>query len=222
MRAQQMIGPRSVLAAFAAVGAVAFLRRWSLGYGATGLERAMSLPGDECIPAPDLASTRAITIDTSPDRVWPWLAQLGQGRAGFYSYTSLENLFGASIHNADRVAPQWQDVKVGNHVDLAPGMPLDVVVVEPGHALVLAGGVPAHSSPFTFSWAFVLLARDHGSCRLVVRERYGYTRRWSALMVEPTELVSLLMSQRMLRGIRDRAQTAAIAADTATAAGICS
>ena len=89
-------------------------------------------------------------------------------------------------------------------------MPLDVVVVDPGHALVLAGGVPitAQGSPFTFSWAFVLLAQGDSSCRLVVRARYGYTRSWSSLVVEPTELVSFLMSQRMLRGIRDRAEHA--------------
>jgi hypothetical protein len=217
VRALQKVGPRSVVAALTIAGGIGALRRWSLGHGATDDERAMPLPGDDQVPEPNLVATRAITIHVSPARVWPWLVQLGQGRAGFYSYTALENLFGADLHNADQVDPQWQNLAVGDAVNLAPGMPLDAVVVEPDHALVLGGGVPTTGSgpPFTFSWAFVLLAAGDDACRLVVRERYGYTRRWSALVVEPTELVSFLMSQRMLRGIRDRAERPLAAASPA-------
>jgi hypothetical protein len=81
--------------------------------------------------------------------------------------------------------------------------------MEPGRALVLRGGVPIGRTPppYDFTWAFVLRDQADGT-RLVVRERYGYSRRWARLLVEPAELVSFLMSQRMLRGIKERAERA--------------
>jgi len=202
------LGLRVALPLVALAAGSSALRRWSLRFGATGDEAALSLPGDDRVPRPDLTATRAVTIAATPERVWPWIAQLGQGRGGFYSYTWLENLAGAKIKNADEVIPLWQDPAVGEQVNLAPGTALDVVLVDPGRALVLVGGIPiaGAGSPFEFSWAFVLLEAGDGTCRLVVRERYGYTRRWSALMVEPTEMVSFLMTQRMLRGIKERAE----------------
>lgn len=210
-RTPQGLALRVLLPLVAAVAGTLVLRRWSLRFGATDDELALSLPGDDRVPHPDLESTRATSISVRSEEVWPWIAQLGQGRGGFYSYTRLENLGGADIRNADTIVPLWQDVAVGEQVNLAPGVALDVFLVEPGRALVLVGGIPiaGAGSPFDFSWAFVLLDTGDGTCRLVVRERYGYTRRWSALMVEPTEMVSFLMSQRMLRGIKDRAEHSA-------------
>jgi hypothetical protein len=153
-------------------------------------------------------ATRAITVHAPADQVWPWIAQLGQGRGGFYSYDVLENLVGCDIHSADRVVAEWQDLKAGDQVKLAPEVGLGVSVVEPGRALVLRGGVPMGEvpPPYDFTWAFVLRQQPDGTTRLVVRERYGYTRRWAPLLVEPVAVVAFVMSQRMLRGIRDRAQ----------------
>jgi hypothetical protein len=61
------------------------------------------------------------------------------------------------------------------------------------------------AAPYDFTWSFVVHAAAHGTSRLVVRERYAYTRWWSALLVEPVQVVSFLMS-RMLRRIRQRAE----------------
>ena len=189
----------------ASVGAAVVLRRWALRFGTTVDERLDTLPGDDQVPFPDLVATRAVTIAAAADRVWPWVVQIGQGRGGFYSYSSLENLVGANIHNADRIASAWQDLHVGDQVLLAQNMPLDVVHVDPGHALVL-GGTDQPGSPVLFSWSFVLRGLPDGCTRLLVRERYGYVRPWARLVVEPTSLVSFLMSQRMLRGIKERAE----------------
>ena len=60
--------------------------------------------------------------------------------------------------------------------------------------------------PYDFTWAFIVCAREDGTTRLVVRERYEYTRWWSSLLVEPVQLISFIMSQRMLRGIKHRAE----------------
>src|SRR6266542_3276405 len=93
---------------------------------------------------------------------------------------------------------------------LHPEVGLGVAVVEQGRALVLRGGVPmgAAPPPYDFTWAFVVRERPDGTTRLLVRERYAYTRRWAPFLVEPVAVVAFVMSQRMLRGIRDRAERA--------------
>ena len=181
-----------------------------LSWGATDQESAEPLPGDHLIENADLSATRAITIRASADQVWPWIAQLGQGRGGFYSYDFLENLVGCDIHSANRIVPEWQDVRVGDEVKFSPEVGLVVALLEPGRSLVLRGGVPLGNtaSPYDFTWAFTLRDDPEGT-RLLVRERYAYTRTWARFLVEPVEAVSFVMSQKMLRGIRDRAERAA-------------
>jgi hypothetical protein len=209
MRPRNVIGPRTFTLGTAVV-VLAVIRNRSMRWGATHDEQHQVLPGDELMTRTDLESTRAVTIRATPDRVWPWLAQLGQGRGGLYSYDRLENLIGCDIHSSDVVLPQWQQIAEGDQVKLAPQLALDVARVDQGTALVLRGGIPMGSTapPFDFSWAFVLQRDADGGTRLLVRERYRYTRRWAALIVEPTELVSLVMSTRMLRGIKQRAEDA--------------
>jgi hypothetical protein len=205
---------RAAAAGTAVIGSAAayFLavRPWQLRWGATDEERGATLDGDDLLPNPDLVATRAITVHALADQVWPWIAQLGQGRGGFYSYDALENLVGCDIHSADRVVPEWQDLEVGDQVHLHPEVELGVAVVEPGRALVLRGGVPmgAVPPPYDFTWAFVVGEQPDGTTRLLVRERYTYTQRWAPFLVEPVAVVAFVMSQRMLRGIRDRAERA--------------
>jgi hypothetical protein len=183
------------------------VRLWQLRWGTTNEERDATLTGDDLIPTPDLMATRAITVHARADQVWPWIAQLGQGRGGFYSYDALENLVGCHIHSADRVVPEWQGVKVGDQVKLHPEVGLGVAVVEPGRALVLRGGVPMGTvpPPYDTTWAFVLHEQPDGTTRLLVRERYAYLKRWAGFLVEPVAVVAFVMTQRMLRGIRDHA-----------------
>ena len=155
------------------------------------------------------STTRAITITTPADQVWPWIAQLGQGRGGFYSYDWLENLVAhIDIHNADQIVPEWQHLAVGSEVRLAPQLPLQVAALDVGRALVLRGKVAVGQAapPYDFTWSFVLLPQPDGATRLVVRERYAYTHRWAALIVQPAQLVSRFMSPEMLRGIKTRAE----------------
>jgi hypothetical protein len=130
------------------------------------------------------------------------------GPGGFYSYDALENLVGCHIHSADQIVPEWQAITVGDQVNLHPEVGLGVAVVEPGRALVLRGGVPmgAVAPPYDFTWAFVLQEQPEGTTRLLVRERYAYTQQWAPLLVEPVAVVAFVMTQRMLRGIRERAE----------------
>jgi hypothetical protein len=199
----------SVIAIGAAAAAyIRLARPRQLRWGATDQESDGSLPGDDLIANPDLTATRAITVHTSADQVWPWIAQLGQGRGGFYSYDVLENLVGCDIHSADQIVPQWQTITVGDQVKLHPEVGLAVAALERGRSLVLRGGVPIGntSPPYDFTWAFVLQEQPDGTTRLLVRERYAYTQQWAPFLVEPVAVVSFVMSHKMLRGIRDRAE----------------
>ncbi|WP_448006378.1 SRPBCC family protein [Agromyces bauzanensis] len=201
----------AVVGAF--VGAFALVRRASLRWGASDDELRMALPGDDLLPAPDLVATRAISIAAPPADVWPWIAQLGQNRGGFSTYDWLENLVGVDIRTADRIVPDLRVQGVGDTVNLAPEVALEVVALETERHLVLRGAVAVDGTgagaPYDFTWAFVLLRRFDGSTRLVVRERYAYLTGWAAALVEPVEMVSFLMTERMLRGIRDRAERTA-------------
>jgi hypothetical protein len=198
----------SLLTSMTVVAAAATLRRWQLRWGATHAEITTPLAGDELIAEPDLTATRAITIHAGADDVWPWIVQLGQGRGGFYSYDALENLIGCDIHSARQVNPDWQHLDVGDAVRLAPELALKVAVAKPPRTLVLRGGVMPGTTvaPYDFTWTFDLSPVSPTTTRLVVRERYAYTRWWARLMVEPLTVVSFLMSRRMLHGIRDRTE----------------
>jgi hypothetical protein len=182
----------ATLAATVAYAAVALplMRRW----GATDAEIAAPLPGDETVAAGGIRQTHAITIDAPADEVWPWVAQIGQDRGGFYSYAWLENLAGCRMHNAERIHPEWQSRAVGDTVLLHPGSGLKVVRWEPGRALVLEGGWSLHVAP-------------HGPrrCRLIARFRAprGLAGSGYALALE---LPHFLMERRMLLTIKRRAE----------------
>jgi hypothetical protein len=176
------------------------------------------MPGDGLVPHPALGYTRAITIQAPPERVWPWLVQIGQGRGGLYSFDGLENLVGCRVHSADRVLPEFQQLVVGDLIRLGPaGYPcFRVDQVEPGAALVLVGADPnpphRAASPDcpagTATWQWQLRPTpDTQGTRLLTRQRLSYppTTVMSVMwhLVEP---VAFVMERRMLRGIKQRAE----------------
>ena len=91
-------------------------RHWHLRWGATDAEVAAAMPGDELVEHPSFNTTRAITIDAPPEEVWPWLVQIGYGKAGFYSYDLFDN---AGRPSAERILPEHQDPAIGDWVPMA-------------------------------------------------------------------------------------------------------
>jgi hypothetical protein len=207
-------GAGAIVVAASGSAALAFTgRRRLLRWGATDAEIEETQPGDELIVDANVTATRAITVRRSPAAVWPWVAQLGQGRGGFYSYDWLENVLGFDIHSADRVVSEWQQIEVGDEVRLAATVGLKAAIVEPGRALVLQGSLPlARRPPFESTWAFILCEQPDGTTRLISRERYGYSRWWAPFVVEPTQAASFVMSRKMLLGIRERAERVPVSA----------
>ncbi len=208
--AKRGIGVWRVVCGFAALGAVVaaayplVVRPWHLRWGASDAEVSATLPGDDIVPRPVYQYTRAITVDAPPEAVWPWLAQMGQGRGGLYSYDWLENLAGCDIHSADRILPEFQNPRVGDTFRLyregGGPPPLTVARVEPNRAFVLAGGE-------VYSWAFVLQPIDRGHTRLLERARAYAEPAWLAPLMN-VEPIDFLMSQKMLWGIKERVEAA--------------
>ncbi|HEX9034301.1 MAG TPA: hypothetical protein VF834_20850 [Streptosporangiaceae bacterium] len=178
-------------------------RNRCLTWGATADEVAMNLPGDELLPDADIVTTRAVAISAPPSRIWPWLVQMGSGRAGAYTYDWIENLLGLDMHSADVILPQFQDVSQGDEFPFGPmGGTMRVEILDPERVCAW------HYTEGDWVWILALLP-DDGTTRLVSRNRINIpaaspsARATWAMLMEPG---SLLMERKMLRGIKDRAE----------------
>lgn len=189
-----------------------FSRIWYNRWGATEEECEKSLPGDEYVPSPKLSYTRAITINASPAAVWPWLVQMGQGRGGLYSYDSLENLVGCDIHSADRIIPEYQHLKVGDHVLFGPEekkFPGQVVAeIQPERVIIMFGLDPVkRQAEKSATWVFFVDVQADGTTRLLVRARNGYAPGLANhILWHITEPLTFVMERKMLRGIKARVE----------------
>jgi len=194
-----------------------FLRGRRSQWGVSTEVATRKYPGDELVAAPRWSWTHGIEIDAPAAEVWPWVAQLGADRGGFYSYQWLENVAGCELHNAEAVHPEWE-ARVGDRLVLHPDMAsLPVVACEPGSWFV-AYAAPdesahAESRPWVAaSWLFHIEALAEDRCRLVSRYRADCSDdlvsslRFGPTLVEP---VGFAMDRRMLLGIKGRAERAA-------------
>lgn len=178
------------------------------GWGSTPAEYAMALPGDAPDRNPALEIQHAVTVNAPPEAVWPWLVQLGQDRAGFYSYDWLERAFGVDVRNVREIRPEWQDRQPGDRVRATqPGyfgnllgrdLGWTVRDVQPARALVLQ------------NWgAFVLQPTAEGGTRFIIRTRVGdpSARPWmAALDMLAFELPHFIMERRMMLQIKALAE----------------
>jgi hypothetical protein len=201
---------------------------------ATTLEKRRPLPVDAIIPEPIFASTHAITIDAPPEQVWPWIAQMGAGRAGWYSWDAIDN---GGTPSATSRMPAFQTVVSGDVMPAVPGAKGAFVVaaVDPPRDLVLT--VPDGRGGNAVAWEHVLELLPGGRTRLIVRGRASspwlalaratpptchrrifVERAYAALARLPRPLFIAfaalghrIMEARHLRGIQRRSSTAASA-----------
>ena len=199
----KLIGILVALAVLAVLVIIALLP-WMDSWGATDEEIAASLTGDELVPSPRLFYTRAVTINATPEEIYPWIVQLGADKGGMYSYTWLEGLIQCPQTNADRIHEEWQGLKVGDKVlmcknDMPPGY--EVAKIEPTHAIVMG-----HQTDGTWTdvWQFLLIPQADGTTRFVVRLRNSLDG-WFWDAIRPGEFI---MMRRMMLTIKERAEGA--------------
>ncbi len=190
-----------------------FLRGGQRRWGVDEATARRSYPGDELVPAPSSHWTHGIEIDAAIDEVWPWIAQIGADRGGFYSYQWLENVAGCEVRNAERVHPEWE-VKLGDGLRLHPEMPpLPVVGLERGrHWLAFGAADPAAKAagkPWVeTSWLFYLEPLGPSRCRFISRYRTATsddlaTKLAYGVAIEP---IGFAMDRRMLLGVKERVE----------------
>lgn len=208
---------RPVLVAAPALVGYLALHRLGRTYGSTRTERRAALPGDELVRRPQVVATHAVTIPAPPDRVWPWLVQVGWHRGGWYTPRWVDVLlFPDNWPSARQVLDEYQDLQVGDFVpDGPPQTECGFVVreVEPGEHLLLESSTHlplswrrkglAHQH---WTWSFVLRPLAGGSATRVVFRWRARTGPWwltagTHLVIIPADFV---MSRGMLRGLRRR------------------
>jgi hypothetical protein len=191
------------------------LRYW----GATENEARRPLPGDELIPLARGGATMATTINAPAAAIWPWLTQMGCDRAGWYSWDRLDN---GGRPSAERIHPEWQEIRVGDRLASTPDGRawFDVAELEPERTLILRASIdlrsgrsfdPAKALPPVYSdstWGFFLERGPEDRTRLLVRG-FGRGRPWPLLQAanvvfwEPAHWV---MQTRQLANLKQRAE----------------
>jgi len=195
------------------VVATPVIGRRRLRWGTMGTEATDSLPGDELVPEPKWSYTLAVAVNASPEAVWPWIAQIGQGRGGFYTYQTLENLAGCKITNTTKILPDHQHPAIGDDIHLHPtSPPMRMEIVDPPNALVLLGSpvdIGAEDSWGTSTWQFAINPSPRGGSRLLTRGRYDHTPDWKSRLAFgrfPIEVITFVMSRKMMLEIKRLAE----------------
>jgi hypothetical protein len=188
------------------------LRRWMSRWGSGPSDLARVMAGDALIAHPTYSGTMAIVVDARPEHIWPWLVQMGYRRGGLYSYDWLDRVFGfLDRPSATRILPEFQDLAAGDEIPLGRGPNWPVGVLEPRRALVLD---MRNLGSIDWVWQFGLYAIDENRTRLVSRSRVRARTVWARLGTYAIEPAGFMMTRRMLRGLKQRAE--ALAARPAT------
>jgi hypothetical protein len=210
---RRLVRTISIVFAFIGVFTAAFIwliRPWYLYWGAAQAEVNKAQPGDDFIPVSVGGHTRAISINAPASEIWPWLVQIGADKGGFYSHTWIEGMIGCPITNADRIHPEWQNLKAGDLMrmcvsDPAPP-PYEVIEVLSDRALVL--GHRATEADLLGdvgwfdTWTFILEPVNANTTRLIARSRNAKNVAWMRI-IEPGFFI---MESGMLKGIKGRAE----------------
>ena len=189
-----------LLVGFAWIGAS------SLNWGSTREEMSRALPADELVPDPSLIWNHALTINAPAEAVYPWLVQIGDSRAAFYSITFIENAFCAMSGecryvNADRIHPEWQTPAKG-----VQGIIMDTMVIQdyqPGQ-YVLA--TTTDKLPLKWTWLWYVEPVNASSSRLTVRHRIAFPADAPQGLINAIFTTGFVMERGMMLGIQARAQ----------------
>jgi hypothetical protein len=189
------------------------IRPWTMRWGATDEEVTRSLPGDDLVVGPRFRATRAISIGARPEHIWPWLVQLGSGRAGWYAIDRIDN---AGVPSAQRIVPELQRLRVGDRIPMVVGEEVGPVVkeLEPNRQMLWWDGKGE------FTWEWLLDPIDDQTTRLLSRVQESYPPLWSRRMLYASVASTgdIVMARKQLRGIKTRAERLARSAPASPSA----
>jgi hypothetical protein len=202
-----VVGVPVVVTSIWGVSFASGLGDWMGNWGSTGVERSIRLPGDEVLPGAENMGTKAISIRGTPEEIWPWIAQMGVGRAGMYSYDWIDRIIGSGDavdgHSATVIHPELQQRSVGDLMVFHPpsGLAYTVAKVSAPRLIVYQG-----QSLSQVTWTFYLLPNDDGT-RLITRWRgMKSTGAGETLANAVFGTMDFVMEQRMLTRIKELAE----------------
>ena len=197
-----------------------FLKPLRDRWGLSREDANKALPGDSIVKAPKSEYSHGIEINAPAEYVWPWVAQMGKSRGGFYSYEALENLIGLQIYNADDILEDYQDPKVGEIIPFGPDSGYPLALVNPNEALVIetcedleqkvlfepAAGYP--KKYLHISWLWYVEPLGDRKSRFISRNRVDFNdtrknRLKFSILAEP---MVFAMDRKMCLGIKKRAE----------------
>ncbi len=180
-------------------------RPWHSRWGATDEEVALAMPGDEAIERPTFNVTRAITMKAHPEEIWPWIVQIGFGRAGFYSYDLLDNLGKPS---AERIIPELQHIEVGMWIPMSRKVSEEtafrVRAFEPGRWMLW------EKAASTWAWKLLPIDEEHTRLLIRLRCRYRWTRPTIVTDLILMEIGDFPMMRKLMLGIKRRVERSGV------------
>ncbi len=197
-----------------------FLKPYRDRWGLSKEEAKRSLPGDGLVIEPKSQFTHAVKINAPMNYVWPWIAQLGQGRGGFYTYEALENMMGLNIYNSDEILSEFQNPDIGDVIPFGPGQAYPLVICNQGEAMLIENWYdlgakkiydPNVSSPKNYlhlTWLWLVEPLDSTHTRFISRNRVNFSNQFKNKLFfgALSEPIVFAMDRKMCLGIKKRAE----------------
>jgi hypothetical protein len=198
-----ILGVLVLLVALVVVLAIVFTP-WMNRWHTTSEERAAAFPGDDLVADPKLVINRGVTIKAAPEKIYPWLLQIGADKAGMYSYTRLERLTGCVMAKDEVIREKWQSLKEGDLMKMCAGEfappPYIVAKVLPNEAVIFGH---KEGDKWMETWQFLLVPQGDGSTRLLTRTSTNMVGgAW-----EVFNRIAFVMERKMLLTIKSLAET---------------
>lgn len=179
------------------------VRPRQLRWGSTPSEVRQTMPGDNIVSDPNFVATRAVTVNAPPDRIWPWLLQIGATRAGFYSHDWLDN---GGKPSADHIIPELQTIAVGDFIPMTTDQKNGMWV----ESFVADEYILWWDKKSKATWLWLLAPIDAGHSRLItrLRTRYDLSFPW-VIYYTLYDFGDIFMMRKCLEGIKQRAESLA-------------
>ena len=203
---KKMVVWSAIALGIAIVFLIVVYRPWALNWGATDDEINRSMPGDEIVQNSTFNATRGVTIRAQPEEIWPWVVQIGYKKAGFYCYDWFDN---DGIPSAERIIPEYQNLKVGDLIPLSAVLYVKVTELNPNQSMLWV--FPEGCGPWTNStWAWGLYQEDAQHTRLLTRLRVHTDSILPRIMLDFFEIV---MMRKCMLGIKQRVERMAASSE---------
>ncbi len=177
-----------------------WLREWQMTWGAIHDEVSRYMVGDELLTDPEFNTTRVVEINAPPEKIWPWLMQMGYKRGGFYNFDHLDN---GGMPSAESIIPEYQNLKVGDLI-----LPLLQVVQIESQKSMLWVFLKGAGGWENATWSWGLYKTENEKTRLVSRLRQKYTTSSikEIIMWRFQEVTEIFMMRTCLLGIKRRVE----------------